>query len=672
MKNRRILYGSIVIAILTIVTGVFYYRGFPAPSGQASQVVYGGYKAVSSKPSGWFRTGQDADIVLSAIDFNNTGGALLFNHPGIVASDGTHLLLADRNNNRVLIWSTLPIGNTPPDVVLGQKNFFANNPGTGLDGMNWPVSVAARGGKVVVTDTYNDRILIWNTFPTRNGQPADLVIVRGSGVGLDVEPKRSIFWPWGVWTDGEKLVVTSTMSGMVLIWNSFPTRANQTADLVLTGGGQIGTPRTITSDGRHLIVGDHNARRTASEQGNFVWKSFPTRDEEPFDFFMSDPLDPRGAWLQGDFTRDGKLVMLGVSLHVWNSFPQSESDKPSLTVGPGASGSDEGYRFYGGDGSGLAIVGDRVYISLSNGNKIVGFNSLPTSSLKKPDFAIGSPDPSINTLETSFIISNPLPATDGKSLIVSSDFDRKLYVWRQLPDESGAHPDAVVSLPFEPSDNGIFGNTLVLAGRKTVYVWKALPLNGEKPDMIFQDSIGDVAFKNLGGVAMDNKYFYLADGEANKIYVWEGIPSQNANPKFTLSADQPTRLSSDGKYLVDAATLSRINGPVRIYRVDTLSSNSQPVSVVCRFNLPQGALVYQGRLFVADTCFNRVLVWTNIEDAIAGKNADVILGAETLEDTSPEIGRNKLFWPAGIAFDGSFLWVGEFKFSERVLRFSVR
>ena len=150
------------------------------------------YKTVSAKSaSGWFQTGQDADIMLSGIDFNNTGGALLFNHPGVVASDGTHLLLADRNNNRVLIWNKLPTGNTPPDLVLGQKDFTANNPGTGLDQMNWPVSVSVGGGKVVITDTYNDRILIWNSFPTKNGQSADLVInsVQGNKQQLQAEKK---------------------------------------------------------------------------------------------------------------------------------------------------------------------------------------------------------------------------------------------------------------------------------------------------------------------------------------------------------------------------------------------------------------------------------------------------------------------------------------------------
>ena len=36
---------------------------------------------LSKKPSGWFSSGQEADIMLSGIDFNNSGGSLLFN-PG--------------------------------------------------------------------------------------------------------------------------------------------------------------------------------------------------------------------------------------------------------------------------------------------------------------------------------------------------------------------------------------------------------------------------------------------------------------------------------------------------------------------------------------------------------------------------------------------------------------
>ena len=120
----------LVIVVIALVTGgVFLYQqksgsnNLPPQSdqSQSSETVKSTgskYKTVSQKPTGWFITGQDADIMLSGVDFNNTGGPLLFNHPGAVASDGTHLLLADTYNNRVLIWNKLPGGNTPPDFCL--------------------------------------------------------------------------------------------------------------------------------------------------------------------------------------------------------------------------------------------------------------------------------------------------------------------------------------------------------------------------------------------------------------------------------------------------------------------------------------------------------------------------------------------------------------------------
>ena len=106
---------------------------------------------------------------------NETGGALFFNHPAGMATDGTRLVIADRNNNRVLIWTSAPTGNTAPNIVLGQPNFSTNNSGAGLNEMNWPSDlVISASGILMVADSNNHRILIWRTFPTTNGQAADL------------------------------------------------------------------------------------------------------------------------------------------------------------------------------------------------------------------------------------------------------------------------------------------------------------------------------------------------------------------------------------------------------------------------------------------------------------------------------------------------------------------
>ena len=49
---------------------------------------------------------------------------------------------------------------------------------------------------------------------------------------------------------------------------------------------------------------------------------------------------------------------------------------------------------------------------------------------------------SYGTLRAMF--TQPVIATDGQSLFVSSDFDRKMFVWRNLPDANAAKPDLVI------------------------------------------------------------------------------------------------------------------------------------------------------------------------------------------------------------------------------------
>ncbi|MBI4446233.1 MAG: hypothetical protein HY645_10030 [Acidobacteria bacterium] len=645
-----------------------------APEALTPRFIDSVYKEAAGGTSGFFKSRQNADILLSGVDFNNSGGPLLFNHPGGIASDGTRLLLADTFNNRVLIWHTVPQDNLPPDLVLGQKNFTGNNSGVGRDQMNWPIQVATDGRRIVVADTNNDRILIWNSFPTQNGVPADLVLLGRRGMIPREVTKIQFWWPWGVWTDGQKLVVTSTRGPGILIWNQFPTQDNQPADILLRGGGKMGTPRHITSDGRSLIVGDHDARvEGQGEGGSFFWKTFPTADDQPFDFFMNDPADPAGpTWLRGGFTKDGKLILLGATLHIWNSFPENANKKPDLSLSLAYWSHVE----RAGDTGHLAVAGARVYISSGNGNKIGVYNSIPTETYHVPDFAVGSPDIYTNTLEAHCMITNPQPVSDGKSLFVASDFNRKLYVWKALPDESGACPNFVYRLPLQPLHIALWKDILALAGsgNPAILIWKGLPRNGEFPDLTLGRRIGSLQLQQPTGVAMDDRYFYIADLQANKVYVWEGIPSENSETAFALDVNGPGRLSSDGNYLTVASTFTQ---SILLYPLPGLNPNTRPTTIGGGgiFNLPGGAAAHQGHLFIADTGANRVHVWRNIQDALSGKNADLVLGQGTpgpftADIPDPEIGQNKLFLPGTVFFDGSYLWVGELKFSGRLLRFS--
>src|SRR5664279_5866544 len=77
-----------------------------------------------------------ASVVLGQPDFvtttqNNAATANSLRLPTAVASDGVHLVVADTDHNRVLIWNHIPAtNNAPADVVVGQKDFVS----TGLPG----------------------------------------------------------------------------------------------------------------------------------------------------------------------------------------------------------------------------------------------------------------------------------------------------------------------------------------------------------------------------------------------------------------------------------------------------------------------------------------------------------------------------------------------------------
>src|SRR6185295_14371491 len=98
--------------------------------------------------------------------------------PLAVASDGRILAVADTSNNRILIWKSIPaVNGQNADIVLGQPDF--NTVGrltVNASAMRGPQGVWIQDGRLFVADTQNNRVLIWNSIPTQNNQPADLVL----------------------------------------------------------------------------------------------------------------------------------------------------------------------------------------------------------------------------------------------------------------------------------------------------------------------------------------------------------------------------------------------------------------------------------------------------------------------------------------------------------------
>ncbi|WP_455208735.1 hypothetical protein [Kaarinaea lacus] len=134
--------------------------------------------------------GAAADIVVGQQNFDNclpndsdgdgitdTVSASTLNNPGGIWTDGTRLLIADTGNHRVLVWNTMPtVSGQAADVVLGQADMISATPALSQSGLNSPKSVTSNGNQIFVADSGNARALLWNIFPAANQPLADVVI----------------------------------------------------------------------------------------------------------------------------------------------------------------------------------------------------------------------------------------------------------------------------------------------------------------------------------------------------------------------------------------------------------------------------------------------------------------------------------------------------------------
>ncbi len=243
------------------------------------------------------QNGASATFVLGQSGFTSTterGGRDGFTSPEGTSSDGTRLAVADKGNSRVLLYNTLPASSgAEAELVLGPAGLHRLRGRVRRDDpcasrRMW----CCAPGRLVVADTLNHRVLIWNTLPTANEATPSLVLGQsslttcasndGNGDGSsDAAPSAStLFNPAGVWTDGTRLMVADTYNNRVLLWNTFPTTNGQPADVVLGQPGFTSRTQATTDRGLYHALHRHlhrpaDLRGRVPEPPGLVWNELP-------------------------------------------------------------------------------------------------------------------------------------------------------------------------------------------------------------------------------------------------------------------------------------------------------------------------------------------------------------------------------------------------------------
>lgn len=153
--------------------------------------------------------------------------------------DSDYFYLSDAANHRVLVWSTPPTnGLTLPNYVIGQADFTTSAKGNNSQRLNTPRDICQTGTRIFISESGSHRIKAFSTI-TGDFQAADFVLGQASfsdkkpNQNLGAPTASTLSAPSALYCDEDRLIVTDTNNNRVLIWSPLPASTNEPADIVL-------------------------------------------------------------------------------------------------------------------------------------------------------------------------------------------------------------------------------------------------------------------------------------------------------------------------------------------------------------------------------------------------------------------------------------------------------
>ncbi len=410
----------------------------------------------------------------SNTNYSGQSSSSSFYNPWFVQKFGTNYYVADSSNHRVLIFgnglssaATAVLGHTT--FTSSVKNDGKANP-TGST-LAMPRQMASDGTHFAVADAANNRVLIWNQFPTQTGTAADYVIgqpdmnskcanqgVPTSNICPSTIPNptaQTLNNPTGVLYIGTKLLVSDATNNRILVFNSTPQQNNASADFFIgqadflskcgnrgvvsgTTCPAVGNPTAISLNspmglslsGSKLLVGDYSNHRV------LIWN----RTDAAHDPLLVADLSPDVVLGQADFATktsgNGQGAMNGPThalmnsseLYVadggnhrvlyYSSIPASGGNATGLVgqvnwnTGSANRGATTPAAYTFNFPRGLLIDGGALYVAEHGNNRIVKFNTAPQPT--QTETALGT-QISANSVsgQASFVLSYTNQQTVG-------------------------------------------------------------------------------------------------------------------------------------------------------------------------------------------------------------------------------------------------------------------
>lgn len=662
---------------------------------------------------------------------NGTAGGIgpySLNGPGGAVVAGSKLILCDTDNHRVLIYDQVPGSNdAAADVVVGQPTMHAGAANQGgaaaSNTLNAPTAVYSDGTKLIVSDTGNNRVLIFNRIPTANNAAADVVVGQADftgsacnqGGGAD---SFTLCGPYGLASNGTNLLIADLGNHRVLLFDSIPAVDNAAADVAMgqpdmtsiaanRGGGPgaatLYQPKGVAVSGGKVFVADMSNHRV------LIFDAIPAVDGAGADWVLGQP----------DKTS--------------NNANQGASTAANTLSGPSA----------------VFSVGGKLLVADTGNHRVLVFNAIPASDDPSADAAAGQLNLTsgggnqAGSVGEKTLFGPSAAQSDGTKLLVCDTSNHRLLIYNAIPAAAGPSADVVVghlAMNLNSSNQGergpvsaaglraplgvgVMGGRPVIADswNNRVLVFPAtLSADGPAAEVVIgqADKTGMAANQGGGpaantlsfpaGVHSDGTRLFIADFLNNRVLIYGTLPSADNSAasavvgqldKVSNAANQggaagartlrsPTAAYSDGSRLIVAdkdnhrvliynsiPTADGAAADVVVGQPDKTSSSADQGGTVSAngLNGPPMALTAGSKLIVSDTANNRVLIFNQVPTS-DNAAADVVLGQPDMVSNGANRGRaapgaDTMSGPAGLFSDGTKLYVADYS-NHRVLVFN--
>lgn len=564
-------------------------------------------------------------------------GAATLNSPAGVFTDGSRVFVADAGNHRVLVWRSIPtVDGAPADLVLGQPDFVSVSQNAGLgdgdgDGaidagaatLHFPSDVAY-DGRLLVADTFNHRVLVWDALPVNRGAPADRVL--GQPDMTQNAPNRGLSWyarggdtlaaPSSLALAGDgRLAIADSENNRVVIYPSLqaseatvvlgqPDLAAESSPNWLTGfnvgwptnpATQLTTAATLrrpmgvawTSDG--IVVadtGNHRVLTYADPQTSGLGASAvigqATMSDRAANAGGLGPASLDGAEGVAVGSR-GELLVADTGNH--RLVVRSETGAAVFgQLGPernGINGSAPATDRVDEPG-GIAVTKDQIWLADRAQHRVLAFRDQEiTAIVGQPD--LGGAQANAGLAEPAgWTLDRPSDVwTDGRRLVIADAGNHRVLIWDTIPTEPGTPADVVVGQRAPNAGEPNAGRGVSRAGADGLLA----------PE----------------GVLVAGEALYVADTGNSRVLVFDPLP--------TSDGAAATRVLCQDDF--------ESNGPNRGAGEASAASCSGPTDV----------LVVGDRLFVADALNHRVLEFPT--DAASGAAAVRVLGQPDFQTRQP-------------------------------------